>query len=79
MASKISVGIEGGLPSVTLHLIEDASGKRLVLPDGRSVAGVRSIDVVVEANEVSTMTIQLNRFGVTMDAPTSERNHDAER
>ena len=72
MVSVIRQGFPNG--SVGVRFVEDALGRRLVLPDGRALKGVRSVDVSADRDS-STMTVVFNNFDVEMSAP--QRNKEA--
>jgi len=79
MANVIRAGFSGEQAPVTLRLVEDQDGKRLVLPDGRHIAGVVDVNLAVRPNDLTTMTIVLVNFEADMNCPTRERKHDGDR
>lgn len=64
---------------VTVRLVEDEDGTRLMLPDGRCIAGVAEAGIAVRPNELTVLSVRLTKFDVDLAAPRRriERNGDS--
>ncbi|SAK65422.1 hypothetical protein AWB80_03071 [Caballeronia pedi] len=66
----------GKKESVRLRLVEDGDGKRLVLPDGRHIAGVSDVKISVDPRQFTTMSIVIVEFDVDMQCPQQGQAQD---
>lgn len=69
----------GKKEKVRLRLIEDVDGKRLVLPDGRHIAGVSDVKISVDPRQFTTMSVVIIEFDVDMQCPLQGQGQDGDR
>ncbi|MDR5774907.1 MULTISPECIES: hypothetical protein [unclassified Caballeronia] len=66
----------GSKEKVRLRLVEDGDGKRLILPDGRHIAGVSDVKINVDPRQFTTMSVVIMEFDVDMQCPLQGQAQD---